>query len=311
MVGVTAVAFYSGCGGETVGNAAGASAAGATGGLPDASSGVTAVGGGLSAAGGRAVAIVGGSATGGAEGTGGTQSYAGCPGTGGPTMVRLPEGYCIDSTEVTQGQYGAWLATSPPPPDPSDPNCYWKTFFTPLLGGCLKGGPCPPDGCPVIPDDFPRGCADWCDAYYYCRAVGKRLCGRIGGGTNGYDDYLNPTLSQWYNACTSHGANTYPYGNTYNATACNGRDYWGPLSGQQLLPAGSLWSCQSSVVGYAGVFDLSGNVMEWEDSCDASGICHLRGGTRFSDVVSMTCDVDFQGLRLAKAGNTGFRCCSP
>ncbi|MDZ4063947.1 MAG: hypothetical protein U1E22_04685, partial [Coriobacteriia bacterium] len=40
--------------------------------------------------------------------------------------------------------------------------------------------------------------------------------------------------------------------------------------------------CQSSVSGYAGVYDLIGNAFEWEDSCDGNfGIidsCRLRGG---------------------------------
>lgn len=59
----------------------------------------------------------GGTSTGGNTSNGGDQSAGGsgtnggntgrlassCPGTGGPAMVMLPLGYCIDSTEVTQG----------------------------------------------------------------------------------------------------------------------------------------------------------------------------------------------------------------
>ena len=50
-----------------------------------------------------------------------------CPGTGGPAMVKLPEGYCIDSTEVTRAQYAAWLATNPRLPPKDTGNCRGKT----------------------------------------------------------------------------------------------------------------------------------------------------------------------------------------
>jgi len=52
------------------------------------------------------------SSTGSATSKGGASSTGGTSSTGGPAMVKLPERYCIDSTEVTRDQYAASLATT-------------------------------------------------------------------------------------------------------------------------------------------------------------------------------------------------------
>jgi len=184
-------------------------------------------------------------------------------------MVKLPLGYCIDSTEVTQGQYQAWLNNNPSPLNQASV-CSWNTSFTPTCNWT-----------PTTTANYPVVCVDWCDAYAYCVGVGKRLCGKIGGGSNGYNDYANASLSQWYAACTSNGTYSstgYPYGNTYQASYCNG---YNANKGAPVAVA-TMLQCQSTISSYAGVYDLSGNVFEWEDSCNgATGQtddCLLRGG---------------------------------
>jgi formylglycine-generating enzyme required for sulfatase activity len=224
-------------------------------------------------------------------------------------MVMLPQGYCIDSTEVTRGQYQAWLDTSPSTGG-QIPDCEWNTNFAPVTDCSLsvyRG---------TSFENHPQVCVDWCDAYSYCRAVGKRLCGKIRGGSNGYDDYTNASLSQWYNACTSDGANNaYPYGNTYQALYCNGGDYSLSRGTSTTTEVGSMPLCQSSVTGYQGVFDLSGNVMEWEDSCDGTGqlaSCRLRGASFDSTLdLALACGFGYDLVRDGMNGNVGFRCCSP
>jgi formylglycine-generating enzyme required for sulfatase activity len=150
------------------------------------------------------------------------------------------------------------------------------------------------------------GHVDWCDAYAYCQGVGKRLCGKIGGGPNGWNDYADPTLSQWYNACSSHGVNTYVYGNTYDPNACNVQDF--------VADVGSNPGCQSPVPGYEGVYDLIGNVMEWEDSCDeASGFCRLHPGSSVQTGATpsaLACSLNSDVEPSWTITDLGFRCCS-
>jgi sulfatase modifying factor 1 len=252
----------------------------------------------------------------GAGGTGGTTGGT-CPGTGGPTMVRLPEGYCIDSTEVTRAQYSAWLATNPAT-DLQDQDCTWNLTFAPETT-CMGSEEDPHYVCLSNCDNHPQVCVDWCDAYAYCKAQGKRLCGKIGGGANGYADYANTSLSQWYNACTAHGANAFPYGATYSSQACNGYDVWeGPMSQPpyeyKTTAVGEFVTCQSNVPGYGGVFDLSGNVAEWVDACNsengAGALCFTRGGGFTSQYSALDCKSGSSLARNTRNATVGFRCCA-
>jgi len=79
------------------------------------------------------------------------------------------------------------------------------------------------------------------------------------------------------------------------------------------VPVGTLSSCQSSVSGYGGVYDLSGNVWEWEDSCSGTGsgaTCRVRGGSYINDYNELNCATDRRWYRTSVRSDTGFRCCS-
>lgn len=224
-----------------------------------------------------------------------------CPGTGGPTMVGLPLNYCIDSTEVTNAQYQAWLNTNPS--SAGQPTaCAWNTSFTPT-------GAWPP---PSANLNNPVAYVDWCDATAYCKGMAKRLCGKIGGGSNEPDDVATAALSQWYAACSSNGKYSYPYGDTYSVTTCNG----GEAGRTGTLPVGSQTGCQSSVTGYTGVFDLSGNLAEWVDSCSgtvgATDDCRIvSGGYSSSGPGATACTWNTHLPRDTAYVWIGFRCCSP
>jgi hypothetical protein len=99
---------------------------------------------------------------------------------------------------------------------------------------------------------------------------------------------------------------------THDASACATVDKPGDSRARRLGAGavGSLDSCQSSVPGYAGVYDLCGNVNEWIDASESDlpdSFCSLRGGS----VVGMVdCALNGVGNRQMMQDNIGFRRCS-
>jgi hypothetical protein len=108
---------------------------------------------------------------------------SGCPSGRGPTMIALAfadaGSYCIDETEVTNGQYQIFINAGVDT-NTQNAECSWNTNFKPNCGGANTTGP-----------NQPVTCIDWCDAYAFCKWAGKRLCGKIGGHGANVDPSAN------------------------------------------------------------------------------------------------------------------------
>jgi formylglycine-generating enzyme len=239
-----------------------------------------------------------------------------CPTTSTPMLLLegLQGPYCIDKTEVTSLQYSLWLPTAVLP-DVLDAECGWKTSYSPRSSGNqCNGTHYDPAGKP----DYPVACVDWCDARAFCAGVGKRLCGAFGGQPLGFNDYNKPQVSEWTFACTAGGQKMFPYGDAFQQKACVD-DYYDDMlnaGNGEAVVTGSIASCEG---GLPGLFDMSGNVWEWENTCEVDGDidptndrCRDRGGS-FWDLDSfMSCTSDTPGghRRSSYNKNIGFRCCA-
>lgn len=79
------------------------------------------------------------------------------------------------------------------------------------------------------------------------------------------------------------------------------------------VPVGAMPDCQAPGA-YAGVYDLSGNVYEWIDACEAyEGFldgCATKGGGFATNPYGTACANEDGGERHATGEAIGFRCCS-
>jgi formylglycine-generating enzyme required for sulfatase activity len=230
---------------------------------------------------------------GGAEGGAGEGGPIVCPSRRGPAMVPIvvdgAKDFCIDATEVTNAQYFDFLYATDVGPQP--PACSTNDSYVP--GG---DWPAPPNRA-----DYPVTDVDWCDAWAYCNWAGKRLCGRLGGGALLPGQSSDPSASQWFFACSHGGTRSTPNG---SMTMCNSHS----ANIGQLLPSGTTQGCEG---GYAGIFDMVGNVAEWIDACvegDGGRTCYLQGGS-FADAVQ-SCSTLYSWNRTDSDFDYGIRCCS-
>jgi len=209
--------------------------------------------------------------------------------------------YCIDATEVSYGQYQIFYAANPPTAGQAA-YCAWNTNWTPSDNWPQPSGN----------SSYPVTNVNWCQAAQYCQYAGRRLCGKIGGGSIAQSSFADFNQDQWYNACTAGGANAYPYGSTYKAHACNGVD---SVDGGSPRPQ-SYFSLSSCLGGETNLLEMSGNVAEWEDSCatttGTSDNCVIRGGSYLDGAQQLRCDSGGSPVtqtRSYQGPDVGFRCC--
>ena len=298
-------------GGDTGGTEAGGK--GGAGGSANDTGGSSGTAGSVNAGAGGSSGTGGSAGVGGAGGSSGAES---CPlGLPGPALIEVPapDGgfFCIDRTEVTNAQYAAFLDDAPSASE-QDAVCDWNPNFGPEVSNECDPMPYDPDARP----NNPMTCVDWCDARAFCQWAGKELCGAIDGGENPSSDFDDPVKSAWYRGCSAGGTKALPYGDGYDGTACVGLDY-GVV---RAVNVASVAQCQG---GYDGLWDMSGNVSEWEDSCDGSsgpsGRCVHRGGSWLtpgeaqlycnSSLPSDTTPNPVLTRRDSHDEHIGFRCC--
>lgn len=220
---------------------------------------------------------------------------SGCPGHEEPRAVRVDAELCIDATEVTRGQYARFIAHADAAALQLPAGCGPNLNLTPGEWSTHQ-----------VPADAPVVFVDWCQAFAYCAWAGKRMCGRLGGGSTPFDRANDATASQWFLACSSSGQRAFPYGSSFERSTCNTN---GAAGGPSAV--GSSTSCTTP----AGALDMSGNVYEWEDSCrDEAPVpaCHIRGGSWGSDGEGASCAfTGLEQLRTLQGPDIGIRCCSP
>jgi len=254
-------------------------------------------------------------------GTGGTSgAQYGCLTTHARISVEIPRAgspsiYCIDRSEVKNAEYKAFLdAVGGATAGAQAPACAFNSSYAPdTAGACNQYDP-------VGKANLPVACIDWCDAAAYCKWEGKHLCGRVdGGGANPPASSADATMSAWYRACSHAGELDLPYGNVYDGMRCIG------LDNTAIHPvAVPHTDCEG---GYSGLYDMSGNVAEWEDSCSgdtgAADSCLTRGGSYLDtdkpvgNAPSLLCNSKVHGNpgvatkpRSTRNEEIGFRCCS-
>jgi len=212
----------------------------------------------------------------------------------GAKMVRVGK-YCIDTTEVTRGQFLEFLAAPVDQRNAARPaECAWNKT-DPAINTTPAGL-----GLPV-------GDINFCDALAYCAWAKKRLCGQIGGGTLSPDDYNKTDKSEWFAVCSPDGKQLYPYGSDYDRATCFTEE--GTVGA-----TGTRTRCAGASPPYAAVFDLVGNVVEWENACtgsaagETSTLCRTRGGSYGLGPDAKCAAPDLTTVNTRLPG-VGLRCC--
>lgn len=237
-----------------------------------------------------------------------------CPPNETVTIGTGGSAFQIDKHEVTRDEYAAFLAADVSLEGQPEV-CSWNRDFAPSTDpdperkGCMESSSvCQGENCGA----HPQVCVDWCDASAYCSWRGMRLCGSRQGGSLDIEMLDDPSLSQWLAACSAEGTTDFPYGQGYVEQQCND----GKAALETTVEVGTSPACVTAT----GIFDLSGNVAEWTDSClppDSNGDnCAQRGGYFGSTTDTLNCVAGDDGYtrtsesRSASSPRLGFRCCS-
>ena len=224
--------------------------------------------------------------------------------------MRTPKGvpYCIDTTEVTQGQYEVFRAAGVPISEQPHTLCNAQrnpSFDPEIIPGIPDMGPIceATDYSPTPTPNAPVVCVTFCDAVGYCAWAGKRLCGVVGRPGETFGDWRDegsewnvlkndPEYDEWYNTCSGGGEREYPYGTESEPERC-------PVS-YEPHPECAVEGTEPPVLA------ILGGVSEHLDFCSDDGYCYGPGEAT-GGAADASCSKE-----LVPAGAnryTGFRCC--
>lgn len=183
------------------------------------------------------------------------------------------------------------------------PACPDRMVHLPAVGACVDRyeaaleGEDPATVAVPAEDRLPADGLSWFQADRACRNAGYRLC----------------TAEEWHYACAGVegvvGGRALPYGDTEETEACNSMPDGAPVPSPELAPGGSHDRCASP----EGVFDLSGNVVEWLATADPTGtLRELRGGSYGSFARESRCvrAPPMYNPPESLVPGRGFRCCA-
>jgi len=128
----------------------------------------------------------------------------------------------------------------------------------------------------------PTASVGFADAKRLCESQSKRLCSE----------------SEWEKSCKGNGGAKWPFGNNFDANACNTEDDSGEA--RSLAAAGKFGKCRSGL----GVADMAGNVAEWTSDKI------IKGGSFASGDYAVRCSARKNGASFNKSSEVGFRCCA-
>lgn len=191
------------------------------------------------------------------------------------------------------GACGSKGAPAAPAPAPLTERCPARMVAVPGTSACMDRHEARIEHGKAVPATHAPAASDlsWFDAERACRAADLRLC----------------SLEEFQKACAgSDRARKYPYGDTHLPRRCNIAESTDDLNAVHVVASGTFPECRSP----EGVFDLSGNAIEWlDDEGSGGGLRGLRGGSAFQPGSSATCTERGGGWRRPEEPVGGFRCC--